>query len=86
MKIKDDDITDFCCSEFEDHMKRPEKMIMVLPYKQYQNSVEQWRAQMFILPSGISSSFIGEQGVAGCGMKPIDFCPWCSEPVKIEIT
>jgi hypothetical protein len=85
LKIKDDDITDFCCSSFDERTKRPDKMITVLPWKEYQNSAAVWRALMFVLPSGISSSFRGEQSVAGCAMKPINYCPFCGTPIEIVL-
>ena len=85
MKIKDDDITDFCCSSFDERTKRPDNMIAVLPYRMYQNSNAVWRACMFVLPSGISSSVTGEQSVAGCAMIPINYCPWCSKPIEIDV-
>jgi hypothetical protein len=85
MKIKDDDISDFCCSSFDERTKRPDKMIAVLPWRQYQNSVEKWRACMFALPSGIAQS-TGDTGSAGCKIIPINFCPFCGAPVSIDNT
>lgn len=86
MKIKGDEITDWCCEEMERKTRQPGKSISIdLQWKDHFLDTPHPRACKWGAPSGKSvSSETGMTGHSGFEMIPIDRCPWCDKEIIFE--